>query len=105
MHIHIHVVSQFALKPVYTMLNSRNFDVLMTDIYLTIQIRHNTVVYLDFSFSSKRGEYSFNAQYDTDYVCVYLIDGLREVTHIANRLYQQKVHALTTYLPCTDTCN
>jgi hypothetical protein len=33
-----HVVSQLAIKPVYTMLNSCNCVIHMTDMYLTIQI-------------------------------------------------------------------
>jgi hypothetical protein len=50
-----HIVSQFAIKYVYTILNSCNcvihmtksyMTLDMTDMYLTIHIQHNTVVYL-----------------------------------------------------------
>jgi hypothetical protein len=49
----IHLVSQSARKPVYTMLNSCNCVILMTDMYLTIEIQHNTVVYLTLNCNQK----------------------------------------------------
>jgi hypothetical protein len=49
----IHIVSQFAIKPVYTTLNNYNFVIHLTDMYLTIQIQHNTLVYLTLNFHPK----------------------------------------------------
>jgi hypothetical protein len=47
--MYIHIVSQFAIKPVYTILNSCNFVIHMTDIWL-------------WNFT-QRGKYSFNIKY------------------------------------------
>jgi hypothetical protein len=38
----------------------------MTDIYLTVKIQHNRVVYFLFEFSLKRGEYSVNPDLISD---------------------------------------
>jgi hypothetical protein len=48
--MYIHIVSQCAIKRVYTTLNSCNVVLHMTDMYLTIQIQHNTVEYLTLKF-------------------------------------------------------
>jgi hypothetical protein len=45
-NVHTYIVSTFARNPVYTILNSCNFVIHRTDMYLTIQIQHNTVVYV-----------------------------------------------------------
>jgi hypothetical protein len=47
------MLSQFAIKPVYTILNSCNVVIHMTDMYKTFQIQHNIVVYLTFNFHPK----------------------------------------------------
>jgi hypothetical protein len=47
------IVSKLAIKPVYTILNSCNFAIHRTDMYLTIQIYYNTVVYLTLTFHPK----------------------------------------------------
>jgi hypothetical protein len=49
----IHIVSQSARKPVYTMLHCCNVVILLTDMYLSIQIQHNTVGYLTLSVHPK----------------------------------------------------
>jgi hypothetical protein len=51
--MYIHIVSQFAINPAYTILNSCNFVIHMTDMYLTIKIQHKTVVYLTLNFHPK----------------------------------------------------
>jgi hypothetical protein len=51
--MYIHIVGQFAIKPAYTILNSCNLFIHMTDMYLTIQIQHDTVVYLNLSVHPK----------------------------------------------------
>jgi hypothetical protein len=43
-----HIVSQLAIKPVYTILKSCNCVIHMADMYFDIQIQYNTVVYFTF---------------------------------------------------------
>jgi hypothetical protein len=50
--MYIRIMNQFAIKTVYTILNScSNFVIHMTDMYLTIQIQHNIEVYLTLTSS------------------------------------------------------
>jgi hypothetical protein len=51
--MYIHIVSQFAIKPVYTILNSNNFVIHMTNMYLIIEKQYNTFVYLTLNFHTK----------------------------------------------------
>jgi hypothetical protein len=61
--MYIHIVSQFIFKPAYTILNSCNCLIQMTDMYLTIKIP-KTVVYLTLNFQST----ALNDVYAFDYI-------------------------------------
>jgi hypothetical protein len=49
-HKHVHTSETISIKPVFTNLNSITFVRHMTDIYFTIQVKHNAVVYLTLNF-------------------------------------------------------
>jgi hypothetical protein len=73
--MYIHLVSQFAMTPVYTLLNSCNFVIHMTDMYWTIQIQHNAVVYLTLNFHPKGESTALTSRLHTGPVAIIKTEG------------------------------
>jgi hypothetical protein len=114
--MYIHIGSQFAIKPVYTILNRCNYVMHMADMYLTIQLQHNTVVHLTLNFHPK-GESSAltcffvtscvdtHTHIDSTNACYYLLhesECICSVSHSQTCVYlemHRRVAMLTVLCP------